>query len=213
MGRNALRRIHEFLEGSGRYPTLDELETWISEHCRRALDHLSASDFEKKVQDSAIFALDKYDPEVWEAFARRGANGGKMSGHKKGARGKRPPTHKPGDLDGLEELSKTEQAARLGCSVATVGRLRAERARMQEQPDFLEQVMADIDAESVAANPAAAKKPMDVAANSVAANNPIIDIATRKPIDPLEQALLDYEDEHKKRVDENRANFLQTMGL
>jgi hypothetical protein len=211
MGRNALRRIRDFDAAGQSWPTVDELEAWIMETHQKALAHCTDADYAAKAQDAAVFALSAYDPAEYDRRVQRARNGGKASGHKKGARGKRPPVHKPEDLDGLEHLSKTEQAERLGCSPATIGRLRAERARMQAEPDFLDSVMADIDAER--ANSVRANKPEPVAADSVRANNPIVSIATGKPIQYLEQVLLDIRAEREQNAYDHASDMLAVIGL
>lgn len=123
MGRNALRRITEVYNTSHRFPTLDELETWISDHHRQAIHFID--DYERTVLNAAIFALDAYSLEEYAKRVMWASNGGKKSGWKKGSRGKRPPTYTTAQLREVEDLSIREQAEKLACSVATVKRIRA----------------------------------------------------------------------------------------
>ncbi|WP_127012012.1 MULTISPECIES: hypothetical protein [Microbacterium] len=134
MGRNALRRITEVYNTSGRFPTLDELEDWISDHHRQAIRFID--DYDRTVLNAAIFALDVYSLEEYAKRVMWASNGGKKSGWKKGARGKRPPTYTTTQLREVEDLSIAQQADKLGCSPATIkrirARLKAEKAAAQE---------------------------------------------------------------------------------
>ncbi|GMM94746.1 hypothetical protein [Microbacterium sp. MTN4-26] len=122
MGRNALRRIHEVHKTTGRFPTVDELQEWVLDHhpqARREFDKVDAM-----AEDAAVFALGVFDVEEYERRVQRARNGGKMSGHKKGARGRRPVAFTVEDLRKVEHLSIREQAEALGCSEATISRRR-----------------------------------------------------------------------------------------
>lgn len=62
-------------------------------------------------------------------FLKAASEGGKKS---------KPPVVYPVSLlDGLEGLSKSEQAERIGCSTATVARLRAQKRKDQEEFAYL----------------------------------------------------------------------------
>lgn len=123
MGRNALRRIHEFRKTAGRYPTVDELQDWLTDHCSEARRYFD--DYDEMAEDAAAFALDAFDPLEYEVRVKRARNGGKVSGYKKGARGKRPPKYTTDELRKIEHLSIAQQAEELGCSPATIKRIRA----------------------------------------------------------------------------------------
>lgn len=124
MGRNALRRIHAV----GTFPDieLDDLTAWLSDHCTRALDYVHEARFAKMVQDAAVFALTAFDPKEHAIRVERARNGGRKAAH-----GRRRPRYSPADLE--EGLSIAEQAVKLGCSEATISRLRARRKVEAEQ--------------------------------------------------------------------------------
>jgi hypothetical protein len=141
MGRNALRRIHEFDAANLNYPTVDELQLWIESNCNRATEDFRPRKFEKMAEEAAIFALSTYDPEVYAAAQRRGRNGGKKAAH-----GKRPTKYTVLDLAALPQgLSIPEQAKRLGCSAATISRIRAEAKALETQTvqDELDTLLAN----------------------------------------------------------------------
>lgn len=123
MGRNALRRITEVYKTSRRMPTLDELQDWLSDHCDQAIHY--TKDFDKTVLDAAIFATEVYSLEEYAKRVMWASNGGKKSGWKSGARGKRPPKFTTEQLQKYEHLSIAQQAVELKCSEATVSRIRA----------------------------------------------------------------------------------------
>ncbi len=126
MGRNALRRIHEVYKATGSFPTVDELETWIVEHHPRARQDFD--DAERKAASAAVFALDAFDPAEYERRVERARNGGKVSGHKKGARGVRRPEFGSDALqDGLSIREQALALARAWRRSSACGRSRRSR--------------------------------------------------------------------------------------
>lgn len=115
LDRNALRRIHEARKLTGRFPTVDELQDWLEVHCAEARHYFD--DCDRMAEDAAVFALSVFDQAEYDRRVARAVNGGKKS-----RRGKSFTTDQLREVEGL---SITQQAAKLGCSVATIKRIRA----------------------------------------------------------------------------------------
>lgn len=191
MDRNALRRITEVRKISGRYPTVDELQAWLVDHCVRALDYF-AHKFEKMTEEAAVFALSAYDDAEYDAIVRRAKNGGRKS--------RRGKTYTIDQLRQVDGLSIAKQATALGCSTATIKRLRDElKAEIQAQ-DPTNMLIAQLEAEITNHAPREhdetetlasefdylldpdAVAPPEVVVETVALPVPI-DIRTRRPVD------------------------------
>lgn len=125
MGRNGFRRVAEVHKATGTLPTVDELQSWLEDHCTKALDHFEHK-YDKMTRAAALYVIECFDPEERAIRVKRGHHGGKMSGWKKGRRGKRPVVYTTDQLRKHEHLSIKEQAEKLGCSAATVKRRRAD---------------------------------------------------------------------------------------
>jgi hypothetical protein len=101
---------------------LEHGSQWISSDyetgtsgARRALS-ISYQDLEYKCDSAATWAIEHWRSDFTARLSAAGRKGGSKS--------KRPPKYTAADLTGLEHLSKTQQAQKLGCSTATVARLR-----------------------------------------------------------------------------------------
>lgn len=75
-------------------------------------------------QNAAKFVLSKWDPEFIMDRIEAARAGGRAS--------KRKPKYLPSLLDGLDHLSKSQQAKHLGISTATVARLRRKKKALDE---------------------------------------------------------------------------------
>jgi hypothetical protein len=82
---------------------------------------LPQSKLERKCDEIAELALEVWQPTKLDKLREAGRKGGRIS--------KRPKDFTTNDLAGINNLTKSEIAKLLGCSTATVGRLRAELAR------------------------------------------------------------------------------------
>ena len=113
------------------YPDVDDLADWIEaetfEHgvdwidLRREKYRLGYADVTRLSHDAAAFALQEHDPEVYLRAARGGS------------RSRRPPVYNPALLDDVGHLSRREAAAALGCSEATIARLRRARRPPEQE--------------------------------------------------------------------------------
>ncbi|MGN7968041.1 hypothetical protein [Microbacterium sp. 22296] len=133
MGRNALRRITEFRKAFRRYPTVDELQSWLEDHCTAALDHFEDK-YERMTQDAAIYALSAYDEAAYDVIVKRASKGGKTS--------RRGKTYTVDQLRSVQDLSIAKQAEALGCSLTTIKRLRASE-KVQSEAEQLAAAQAD----------------------------------------------------------------------
>ncbi len=147
MGRNALRRLAVYWDAEMPLPSVDELAAWIEDHSRKADDYFKPSKLSRMHFDAAAFALEAWDPEVLLQRRRWAHNGGLRTA---ALRRKNPsmPTRGPeftvAMLETLEPgLSIAKQAKALGCSTATVSRLRAAQkaTKAQEVEAELEALM------------------------------------------------------------------------
>lgn len=209
MGRNALRRIHEVRKATGTMPTVDELETWISDHHPRAQHDFE--DAERMALDAAVFALDAFDPEEYERRVQRARNGGKVSGYKKG-RGKRPKETTVDQLAAVAHLSIAEQAKALGCSTATVKRRRAD-VKAQEAAAFeqeLEELFGKPEADSGIGTAEGVSETTQARITGMSAP---IHIHTRQPVDPLQIAIDEALREERAHAYEDMDSFWKVAGL
>lgn len=209
MGRNALRRIHEVRKAAGTMPTVDELETWISDHHPRA--QRDFDDAERMALDAAVFALDAFDPAEYERRVQRARNGGKVSGYEKG-RGKRPKETTVDHLAQYAHLSIAEQAKALGCSVSTIKRRRSE-VKAEEAAAFeaeLEQLFPEPEADSGIEITEGAPEPES---GRITAMTAPIDIKTRQPIDPLQRAIDEALSEEQAHPYEDLDGFWKVASL
>jgi hypothetical protein len=129
MGRNALRRLREMELAGEVFPEIEELAEWISEHSTQALSHFDYAKLWEMNVEAAQFALESYDPEYYVRAARGGS------------RSKRGATYTEAQLMAVDGLSLREQAEALGCSVATISRI---RKRIKDTPTPEQIVLEEI---------------------------------------------------------------------
>lgn len=131
MDRNALRRLAVYWDACRPLPSVDELEAWIEANSRKADDYFKSPKLSKMYASAAAFALDVWDPEVLQARRRRARNGGLKTAALRRENPSLPTRGPEFTVDMLEALepglSIANQAEALGCSTATVSRLRAEQ--------------------------------------------------------------------------------------
>jgi hypothetical protein len=120
----ALRRERRTVQLADRLYThaLENGSQWIASDyeigtsgARRALT-ISITDLTNKCDSAATWAIEHWRSDFTARLSAAGRKGGSKS--------KRPPKHTVADLQGLEHLSKAQQAQKLGCSTATIARLR-----------------------------------------------------------------------------------------
>jgi hypothetical protein len=76
--------------------------------------------------NAAVYAMDIWKPDFLSKLSIAGRKGGLIS--------KRPPVCTVADLEPLAGMSKSAQAEALGCSTATIGRLRRELKAVSNKP-------------------------------------------------------------------------------
>lgn len=124
--RNAYRHLWETYQALGLdLPGVTELAEWMYDLAasKGARSWVESVALERMAQDAAAVALDRYDP----LYRARAAKGGRH--------GSRRPTFTYDQLEAVEHLSIPQQAEALGCSTATISRLR-KRARIMSDPDL-----------------------------------------------------------------------------
>lgn len=206
MGRNALRRIHEVHKATGTLPTVDELESWIIDHHPRA--RYDFDDAERKATSAAVFALDAFDPAEYERRVQRARNGGKVSGHKKGARGVRRPEYGSEALQ--DGLSIREQALALGKSVATIKRMRAIK-KAEEAAAFEAELIELFGAPEVNSETQPEETASEPVITSITAMP--INIRTRKPISALQAAIEEFAAEEAAGPYAHMDEYAEVAGL
>lgn len=191
----------------------------------KARNAISWNQIKARAREKAQYLLDSYRPTYRPRFSKTQAS--------KGGKSSKRPSALLEALRGMEwqTLSLTEIAAELHCHVRTASKL---RQKLKDEPDFLDQVMADIDAESdaiasvsanqpeaaaiasVRANSVAANNEWQAAAAPVAANNPIVDIATKRPLEGLEyleQKIQEIQAQREQNAYDHAADMLAIIGL
>jgi len=137
MGRNALRRLAVYWDANAPLPSVEELELWIEDHSTKAEAFFKPSKLSKMCRSAAEFALDVWDPEVLLERRRRARNGGLKTAELRKANPVLPTRGAVFTVDMLQALepglSIAKQATALGCSTATVSRLRAEQKTIKAQ--------------------------------------------------------------------------------
>lgn len=229
--RNAYRHLWEAYQAEGLdLPSVTELAEWmyaLAVH-RDARRWVASVDLERMAKDAAAVALERYDPQ----YRARAAKGGRH--------GSRRPTFTYDQLEAVEGLSIPQQAEALGCSTATISRLR-KRARIMADPDLrvldqldrqartvgklapdttFEDLMAEAgigtkaETNNVGTNAktvSAEGEPQD-ALGSITGMIPI-SIRTGKPMTPLELAIEETRQEDEARAWAECGDWMSAVGL
>jgi len=184
---------------------------------------MSTEDLDTRVRDKAAYLLSTFEKAVPRGRFKRAFTTDEC--RRGGQRGKRSSKLLEAMRALPEGLTAPEIAAELDCSVRQVHRLR-EQLRSEQDPTnvLIAQLEAEIKNQPPVERDETEPQPtefdylLDVESKVPAAPQarpqaPVIDIATRRPLDPLREAIEEIERENARRPYEHMDAFLEGIAL